>query len=257
VPSLDPVPLNVIKPIRNVITFAVDYQHIRRPPPSLSGPPHAVEAVDFCVIKRAHIGMYTLRERLLFQKEISLPQGAILARRTGRYLCVADKEHYNIVDLENASFLSILPLSRALEPVPLVKPFITVVNEFEFLILSYSGASTLGVFITGEGDPVRGTLEWPDHPEDVCLDYPYITTLLPNNTIEIHSVETQSIVQVISSDDVIPRLHLTSSLNGYLVPSTQGSDKMRTTPVRLLRVSAENPVEEANETVDVVQGYDI
>jgi hypothetical protein len=36
------------------------------------------------------------------------------------------------------------------------------------LILSWTGASTLGLFITGDGDPVRGTLEWPSHPEAVC-----------------------------------------------------------------------------------------
>lgn len=79
------------------------------------------------------------------------------------------------------------------------------------------------------------------------LDYPYVTALLPNNTIEIHSIETQAIVQVIGAP--IPsgppgeegtnprsRLNLIATLSGYLVPSTQRSDKMRTTPVRLLRV---------------------
>jgi hypothetical protein len=197
-------------------------------------------------------------------KEIPLPQGATLARRTGRSLCIADKTHYNMVDLEDASLFQLLPLSQAIDPTPfVVKPSITIVGNNEFLILSWTGASTLGLFITGDGDPVRGTLEWPSHPEAVCaffktkltfshiltddllgLDYPYITSLLPNNTIEIHSVETQAIVQVISAPpSSLPseqrpasqRLHLTACLGGYLVPSTQRSDKMRTTPVRLVR----------------------
>ena len=101
-----------------------------------------------------------------------MPKGATLARRTGRYLCIADKENYNVIDLENASLFPIIPLSQALEPSPIVvKPLITVVNEREFLILSWTGSSTIGIFITGEGDPVRGTLEWPSHPVDVCKLY--------------------------------------------------------------------------------------
>lgn len=98
------------------------------------------------------------------------------------------------------------------------------------------------------------------------LDYPYILSLLPNNTIEAHSVETQVIAQVIGapvtspppskpSSPVKPSMHqrsasstsrdvsigssrrvnLMSSIGGYLVPSTQRSEKMRTVPVKLLR----------------------
>lgn len=188
----------------------------------------------------------------------------------------------------------ILPLSQAYEPVSfVVKPSITVIGPNEFLILSWTGASTLGLFITAEGDPVRGTLEWSSHPRAICqfiiylfiyyflltsncifcfvlfvgLDYPYITSLLPNNTIEIHSVETQAIVQVIGAPSLSPatspkttspvrnntahsrsssmvtsgdidsseRVNLVACIGGYLVPSTQRSDKMRTVPVKLLR----------------------
>ncbi|KAF8155542.1 hypothetical protein B0H34DRAFT_499413 [Crassisporium funariophilum] len=264
IPSLDPFP---IKPIRHVVTFAVDDHHLKRPPPSSA---ILAEHVDFCVVKRNGIAMYTLKESLVYQKEIPLPQGASLARRAGRSLCIADKTHYNMVDLEDASLFQLLPLSQAYDPVPfVVKPSITVISPNEFLILSWTGASTLGLFITGDGDPVRGTLEWPSHPEALCMDYPYITSLLPNNTIEIHNVETQTIVQVIGAPpgspspkatspvspvkgthahnrsssnstrggeiDPLQRVNLVSSVGGYLVPSTQRSDKMRTVPVKLLR----------------------
>ena len=46
---------------------------------------------------------------------------------------------------------------------------IQVVSEEEFLILSWTGAGTMGVFINLNGDPVRGTLQWPSHPLSVCL----------------------------------------------------------------------------------------
>lgn len=62
----------------------------------------------------------------------------------------------------------VLPVNQATEDAATAKPFIVVVGGNEFLLLSWTGASTIGVFITGEGDPVRGTLEWPSHPLSVC-----------------------------------------------------------------------------------------
>lgn len=72
-----------------------------------------------------------------------------------------------MIDLEMASLIPLLPLSQTPDVVS-VKPSITVISENEFLILSWTGTSTLGLFINGDGDPVRGTLEWPSHPESVC-----------------------------------------------------------------------------------------
>lgn len=34
----------------------------------------------------------------------------------------------------------------------------------EFLVTSFTGAGTMGVFLNGQGDPVRGTMEWEHHP---------------------------------------------------------------------------------------------
>ncbi|PPQ78798.1 hypothetical protein CVT24_002374 [Panaeolus cyanescens] len=214
--------------------------------------------------------MFVMKDRLFYTKEIPLPSGALLAKRVGKSMCIADKQHYSIVDLENASLFPVLPLSQAYDEVPfVVKPSITVISPNEFLIVSWTGASSLGLFITSEGDPVRGTLEWPSHPESLNLDYPHITSLLPNGTIEIHNVETQSIVQVIgapvsspspskstsptkpssghtrstssgsASKSIEPppakRLGIISSVGGYLVPSVQNSDKMKRVPFKLIR----------------------
>jgi hypothetical protein len=134
--------------------------------------PLPLEPVEFSVIKRSSIAMFTLKDRLLYHKEIPLPQGSppvSLARRTGKSLCIADTQYYSIVDTEASSLFPILPVSQAPEPAPFeVKPSITVISQNEFLILSWTGASTLGLFITGEGDPVRGTLEWPSYPLGIC-----------------------------------------------------------------------------------------
>ena len=77
-----------------------------------------------------------------------------------------------------------------------------------------------------------------------ALDYPYVTTLLPNNTIEIHSIETQSIVQVIPAPPEgasllgEDRKALVTCQNGFFIPSMQRSEKLRMTPQRLLRKPA-------------------
>ncbi|KAH0835954.1 hypothetical protein J3R83DRAFT_9880 [Lanmaoa asiatica] len=238
-PSLDPV--SNIKPIRHVETLAVDQHHLVRVPPTVHDIQSKLQPVDFCVIKRNAIALFSLyEERLVYSREIPFQQGAQLARRAGQYLCVADSQYYNIIDLHSAQMFPVLPVNQALDDATSVKPFIVNVSGNEFLLLSWTGASTLGVFITGEGDPVRGTLEWPSHPLSVCLDYPNITTLLPNGTIEIHSVETQSIIQVISapldSDAVTDqRVGLVASLSGYIVPFSEHSERMRKTTLRLDR----------------------
>ena len=187
-PSLDPVN---IKPIRHIICMAVDQVHMERPPPSSNAP---VEPVHFCAIKRNAIGMYSIRgDRLLFMKvrckvfqrsltysfqEIPLPNGAIMAKRSGFTLCIADKNDYQVIDLENASALPVIQVSQAIDPLPfIVTPSITVIDRSEFLLLSYTGASTLGLFITSGGDPVRGTLEWPQHPLSLSASFAFYMVL--------------------------------------------------------------------------------
>ena len=92
--------------------------------------------------------------------------GGLVAKRSGHLLCIANKEMYNIVDLNAASSFPILPISQA-EDGKIVKPSITVISENEFLLLSWTGSATMGVFVTGDGDPVRGTLEWVAYPESI------------------------------------------------------------------------------------------
>jgi len=282
-PDLEP---DHTKPIRNVVTFAVDDRHLRRPAPrsnpALGYQTPRLEPVELCVVKRGGIAMFSLKDRLSYLREIPLPQGqgshTALARRAGKYLCFADKETYNMVDLEDAQMFPLLPISQAESTDGArIRPLINVVSENEFLILSWTGASALGVFITGEGDPVRGTLEWPSYPLGICIDHPHITTLLPNGSIEIHSVDAQVLIQAIpappslglipssplpSANPASPspspaprsalgpppsaslalnflpqRLSMVASVGGYQVPSLQRTECMRKVPYKLLRTT--------------------
>ncbi|KAH7878687.1 uncharacterized protein C8R40DRAFT_1167411 [Lentinula edodes] len=237
-PSLDVVSYQLIKPIRHVIAFAVDQLHLLKPMPPTSGP-HRLEPVDFCVIKRSSLAMYSLGQRLFYQKEIPLPQGGTLARRIGSSLCIADKINYNMLNLETAEILPILPLNQDFDAPNLpVEPFIIPTGEGDFLVVSWTGQSSMGIFLTGSGDPVRGTLTWTQHPTSICLDLPHATAILPDGTIEIHNIDSQNLVQVIPpppNDGPVDRTRLVSSLLGYIVPSDQYLTKMSKVPVKLDR----------------------
>lgn len=101
-------------------------------------------------------------------QDIPLPQGATAARRSGRALCTADKTNYCMIDLEHASLVELFPLSQSPDSSVIVKPCITIINDSEFLICSWTGENTIGIFVNSSGDPVRGTMQWPAHPLAVC-----------------------------------------------------------------------------------------
>ncbi|KAJ3757086.1 hypothetical protein EV360DRAFT_95409 [Lentinula raphanica] len=244
-PTLDVV--QNIKPIRHVVTFAVDQRHLARPPPQTSAPPHRSEPVDFCVIKRSSLAMFSLgTQRLIYQKEIPLPQGGVLACRLGYTLCIADKTHYNMLNLETAEIYPILPLNQDYQSPDLpVEPFIVPTGENDFLLVSWTGQNSMGIFITPSGEPVRGTLTWSQHPTSICLDLPHATAILPDGSIEVHNIDSLELVQVIpppSGDGPLDRTRLISSALGYVVPSSQASSKLHKVPVKLDRGSASKQV---------------
>ncbi|KAL1741926.1 hypothetical protein HDZ31DRAFT_84502 [Schizophyllum fasciatum] len=225
-----------IKPIRNAVTFTVDHEHLKRPAPE----DNQLVPVSLTIIKRNAIALFTLSDRLYYQQEVPFTQGGLCARRIGQSLCIADQEFFNIVSLDQATALPIIPLNQVGDGKP-IKPLITVISEDEFLVVSWMGASAMGLFLNTNGDPVRGTLEFDEYPLSTCLDYPYIITALPNNTMVVHNVETQALVQAIPVPDNTHVSALVSCLEGYLVPSNLGTEKMRKTSVRLLREPSPPP----------------
>ncbi|KAF8499515.1 hypothetical protein JB92DRAFT_3099258 [Gautieria morchelliformis] len=242
-PNLEPLD-QLMKPIRNVVTYALDDTHQQRKPPAdrRSQPP---DVVTVCVLKRSSIVVYSLGLRLQFRKEIPLPNGATLGRLSNKHLCIADHDTYNVIDLESASLIPLLPLSQVdSSPVKSpVKPSITVIGESEFLLLSWTGSSTLGVFITGTGDPVRGTLTWNMHPTALCCDYPYVTSLLPNGNIEVHELETQALRQILSSTSAISPIALGKSTHGFVVPRDNQKHTLDLVDFPLLEPAAPNTSE--------------
>lgn len=77
---------------------------------------------------------------------------------------------YCIIDLSDASLTGVLPVSQVDPQDTEWKPnpnVVVIPGENQFLVTSYTGANTMGVFLNGQGDPERGTIEWSDHPVSI------------------------------------------------------------------------------------------
>lgn len=73
----------------------------------------------------------------------------------------------------------------------------------------------------------------------IAVEYPHVTALLSNGTIEVHDIETPmlDIIQVISAPEeheTTTRSALAACLGGYAVPVVS-SAKMQMVPVPLIR----------------------
>jgi hypothetical protein len=79
------------------------------------------------------------------------------------------------------------------------------------------------------------------------MEYPYVTALLPDQSIVVHNVESQKVVQEVPADPLpLPdetslaamlgaeRRALAMSTNGFLVPSKGQPEKLRLKQINLL-----------------------
>ena len=72
--------VHTIKPVRNIITFAVDEQQLRLPAPTqneILGYSTVADPVDLCAIKRGGIAMFTLKDRLLYSRVCAFTSGIV------------------------------------------------------------------------------------------------------------------------------------------------------------------------------------
>lgn len=113
---------------------------------------------------------------------------------------------------------------------------------------------------------------WPNCCSPLGLDYPYVTALLPDQSIQVHDIESQEIAQVLPPPPP-PSLNATSpaallsaerralamSSSGFLVPLQQRPEKLVLTKVNLLSRNAEpggREVVPADDETEV-EGYDL
>ncbi|KAF9519333.1 hypothetical protein BS47DRAFT_1288489 [Hydnum rufescens UP504] len=230
-------------PIRGVITFTLDDADAKKDlyvppkPPTNSAPwtgsssRTPADTVSLCIIRDRHIALYNLNQRVAPVVEIPL-RGHTVARRAGRYLCVADAEFYGMVDLEERQFMQVAPLQDA-------SPLIDVIGPGEFLIGSSTGDSMLGIFINGNTEPTRQPISWPAHPLSTCVEFPHVIALLPDRSIQIHSAETQTLAYIIPAQPTLqPSLQpvfLTFNPGSFLIPSLLRNGVLRKAKFHILR----------------------
>lgn len=73
-----------------------------------------------------------------------------------------------MIDLANVTASPLLPFSQVPSSSAQVQPFVTPISDEDFLLLTNMGEGAMGVFITGDGNPVRGTLQWAAYPLSIC-----------------------------------------------------------------------------------------
>ncbi|GAA5979077.1 hypothetical protein JCM5350_007058 [Sporobolomyces pararoseus] len=193
-PSLSPLNVHQFPAIRGVITYSLDAQEQQQRVRS-SGSGNSQQLV---VVKNKSIHWFRISQErgLESLKDLPLPPaneiggGLVQVCRLSRgKVCIADKENYSLVDLEQAEAFPLLPISQAPHPDslppssngddddeeeeeadsfvgqdPRQPPSIVCVGDSkqDFLISSHTGTTSLGVFINSFGEPCRGTIEWSE-----------------------------------------------------------------------------------------------
>ncbi|KAI8808400.1 CNH domain-containing protein [Cladochytrium replicatum] len=191
----------VIAPIRGVMTFCSD--------PLIESP------LRICVAKRRVLHALMLGETFHGDKDIGLTDGAITMVRYGSTVCLADQVAYKMVNLDRGTVSPLFSYDRVA-----MRPLVTVVGEDEFLVVTAQNQFGLGVFINSNGDPIRGTLQWPSLPKSIAFQSPYVLALLKNNVVEVHNMYTQQKVQSISiPSNVEPRFVVEASYSYEITTS--------------------------------------
>ncbi|GAA5933539.1 uncharacterized protein JCM15063_001342 [Sporobolomyces koalae] len=271
-PTLEPLNVHQFPSVRGVVTFSLDEDDGSTQKGSSRDP-----RMQLVAIKRRSIHWCSIsNEGITTIKDLPLPDGANLSVLRRKRLCIADSENYSIVDLEAAEAWPLLPVSQAPNPEPFhstlsvaggatsegnegtttpppppdapdprQRPAIACVGTNEFLVASHTAGTTLGVFVNENGEPCRGTLEWASNLRSLVVDQQYSIALLWNNTIEIHSLLTQEIVQVVTlpQDNVGIKTLIRAHQDGIEVSHATGASKVELVQIPLSQNSASNAKE--------------
>lgn len=183
----------------------------------------------------------------------------ILGRMRAGRLCIASTHGYALVQLDQAKLDWLIPISQdapdpsapaGSEPSPksYQRPTVLCVGKNEFLVASHTGDSAIGIFLEDSGAPSqRGTIEWSSNPRSVVVDYPYVVALLRNNSIEVHSLHTQEIVQVLRVEEGLDARTLSAVIGGnggntgfggLKIGAAAGEAKIRQIPFRFFEPSS-------------------
>jgi hypothetical protein len=178
-----------IAPIKGVSSFCINKQ--------------LMSPLDFTVsTTRKSISTFTLDTNLELIRQFPIDESCIVMSQHGKNICVADLNMYSLISTTKQTITPMFPFDSSI-----MSPIVYAISTMEFLLVTASAQGFgIGVFISASGDPIRGTLQWPVVPISVAYQSPYIISLLKNATIQIHNIETQTLVQTITlATSVVPK----------------------------------------------------
>ena len=89
----------------------------------------------------------------------------------------------------------------------------------------------------------------------VGCEYPYVTSLLPNGSIEIHELETQSIRQALPSTSAFSPIALAKSTHGFVLPRGDQKHSLDIVDFPLLEPEAPNTSEIEDRAIGSAHSY--
>jgi len=109
-------------------------------------------------------------------------------------ICIADNSSYSIFDITTGDNISLFSYNQAFG-----KPLLNTLDENEFMfVTSTSQGMGLGVFVSSKGDATRGTIQWKYYPNSIAFQYPYMLASMDDNTLAIHNILDQRLIQTIT-----------------------------------------------------------
>ncbi|KAK9464696.1 hypothetical protein V1512DRAFT_88549 [Lipomyces arxii] len=154
-------------------------------------------------------------------------KGAVTGIQRSKIALVANESTYDLIDLNSLQKIPLFPISNSPDaemPLPLIAP----VTADEFIVCSGSGPDepAMGLVVNLDGDISRGTIAWHGYPSVVAVEYPYCAAVI-GNEIQLHSLQTQQLLQTIPFDSA-PKLSTVSS--SYSMPFPLLAEKFTLVP---------------------------
>ncbi|ORX84453.1 hypothetical protein BCR32DRAFT_128291 [Anaeromyces robustus] len=193
--SLNNVSTSKISPIKNVLNVCTNEAIISNLQICIAKK-HSIEYINF------DHGVHQLME---------LPHNysnCILQMRCySNKVCIADNSSYNIFDITTGESISLFSYNQAYG-----RPLLNTLDEDEFMfVTSTAQGMGLGVFVSSRGDATRGTLQWQYYPNSIAYQYPYILALMDDNTLDIHNILDQRLIQRIHIPKDMQNLRIINS----------------------------------------------
>jgi hypothetical protein len=139
------------------------------------------------------LSLYEMSEGGAFKmlKELNIPDTPLSLVWYGHSICAGYRREYNLLNDETAGPPLEIPVALDAKTNPLIK-----LMPDETLLIA--GMERVGFYIRFDATPApKSTLTWSQSPSDIGYCFPYVTTLVNKQVIEIHNYRDQSLVQSI------------------------------------------------------------